>query len=443
MSRCGPDGISLTPRGPCRAGAGVANTTDVSETPEPTSAWALLRQRDYMLFWASRWAGGMGGLIQSVTLGWQVYEVARESRSVAEASLMLGLVGLVSFLPVLSLALPAGESADRHDRRRVLLLCLTAEMATVATLCGLALTGASTVPILLVMAALFGCARAFFAPANTALGPMLVPRELLPRAIAWNSLAWQSSAIVGPAVGGVLVAVSPSLGYGAAFGLYLAAAVCIAAIRQSTRPQVQPGSRWTLMKEGLRYVWTNRIVFGAISLDLAAVLLAGATAMLPVFARDILRVGPEGFGLLRAAPALGATAVALYLAARPIRAQAGRIMFAGVAVFAAATIGFGASRWLELSVVMLVLLGAADMLSVYVRQTLVQLVTPDAMRGRVAAVSTVFIGASNELGEFRAGLAARVLGPVLAVLVGGVGALGVTVGWIRLFPALWRADRLE
>jgi len=412
-------------------------------TDERTSAFTLLRQRDYMLFWASRWTGGMGGLIQSVTIGWQVYEVARVTMTVAEASLMLGMVGLVSFLPVLGLALPAGESADRHDRRRVLLLCLTAEMTTVAALCGLAITGGATVPILLVMAALFGCARAFFAPANTAMGPMLVPRELLPRAIAWNSLAWQSSAIVGPALGGVLVAISPALGYGVALALYATAAVCVALIRTSTQPQVQPGSRWALMQEGLRYVWTNKIVFGAISLDLAAVLLAGATAMLPVFARDILHVGPEGFGMLRAAPAVGATGVALVLAANPIKAHAGRIMFAGVAVFAAATIGFGASRIWWVSVGLLALLGAADMLSVYVRQTLVQLVTPDPMRGRVAAVSTLFIGASNELGEFRAGLAARLVGPVLAVLVGGVLALAVTGAWIRMFPALWRADRLE
>lgn len=415
----------------------------MTAVPDPTSSLALLRQRDYMLFWASRWTGGMANLIQSVALGWQVYEVARLSMSVEEASFMLGMVGLVSFLPVLGLVLVAGESADRHDRRAVLLLCLTGEFLTVAALLFMASSGASTVPRLLVMATLFGCARAFFAPANTALGPMLVPRELLPRAIAWNSLAWQSSAIIGPALGGLLVAASPVLAFAVALALYAGAALCIFLIRADTRPVVQPGSRWTLMKEGLHYVWTNKIVFGAISLDLAAVLLAGATAMLPVFARDILHVGPEGFGLLRAAPAAGATAVALYLAANPIRAAAGRIMFAGVAVFALATVGFGWSRLVWLSIALLAVLGGADMLSVYVRQTLVQLVTPDPMRGRVAAVSTLFIGASNELGEFRAGVAARVMGPVMAVLVGGFGALGVTALWIRLFPALWRADRLE
>lgn len=415
----------------------------VTDLPAPTSAFALLRQRNYMLFWASRWTGGMGGLVQSVALGWQVYAVSRETMSVEEASLMLGLVGLVSFIPVLLLTLPAGESADRHDRRGVLLWCLTAEIATVVMLLAMALLHISSVPLLLVAAALFGCARAYFAPANTALGPMLVPRALLPRAIAWNSLAWQSSAIIGPAIGGILVAISPAIGFGAALALYAIAMLCVFLIGGNTKPETQPGSRWTLMKEGLRYVWTNKIVFGAISLDLAAVLLAGATAMLPAFARDVLHVGPEGFGLLRAAPAIGATLVALYLAANPIRAHAGRIMFAGVAVFAIATIIFGWSRALWLSVGMLALLGAADMLSVYVRQTLVQLVTPDPMRGRVAAVSGLFIGASNELGEFRAGVAARFIGPIAAVLIGGFGALAVTAIWIKLFPALWKADRLE
>lgn len=416
----------------------------MTDVPAPSaSAFALLKQRDYMLFWASRWTGGMGAMVQSVALGWQVYEVARQTMSVAEASFMLGMVGLATFLPLLLFTLPAGESADRHDRRMVLLWCLGAEIATAVFLLVMALFDIATVPLLLFAAALFGCARAFFAPASTALGPMLVPRILLPRAIAWNSLAWQTSAIVGPAVGGLLVAVSPALGFGAAVVIYGVSALCVFLIVQNTKPQTQRASSWTLMKEGLQYVWTNKIVFGAISLDLAAVMLAGATAMLPAFARDILHVGPEGFGLLRAAPAMGATAVALYLAINPLRDRAGKTMFAGVAVFALATIVFGWSRTLWLSVAMLALLGGADMLSVFVRQTLVQLVTPDPMRGRVAAVSTLFIGASNELGEFRAGVAARFIGPVLAVLFGGLGALAVTGLWIKLFPALWKADRLE
>jgi hypothetical protein len=386
----------------------------------------------------------MGGLVQSVALGWQVYAVARETMSIAQSSFMLGLVGLFSFLPVLLLTLPAGETADRYDRRTVLMLCLSAEIVTVAVLAALAFTGTSTVPLLLTLAALFGCARVFFAPASTAMGPMLVPRDLLPRAIAWNSLAWQTSAIIGPALAGLLVAAhSVALAYAVALGLYATSALLVLLIRKNTRPAAQPGSRWTLMKEGLAYVWGNKIVFGAISLDLFAVLLGGATALLPAFARDILHVGPEGFGLLRAAPAIGATVIALTLAANPIRERAGPIMFAGVAVFALATLVFGISQWLWLSIGALAVLGAADMLSVYVRQTLVQLVTPDPMRGRVASVSTLFIGASNELGEFESGVVARFLGPVGAAIFGGIGALIVTGLWIKLFPALWKADRLE
>ena len=362
-----------------------------------SSARALLRQRDFVFFWFSRWTAVLGVMIQSVALGWHVYELARETMDVKRAAFMVSLIGLVSFIPVL-------------------------------------LLGAAFV---------FGASRAYFAPANTALGPMLVPRELLPRAIAWNSLAWQTAAIAGPAIGGILVAISPAHSYGAAAVLYFIAAVCILAIRQSTQPQVQPGSRWSLMKEGLAYVWRNKIVFGSISLDLAAVILGGATALLPVFAKDVLHVGPEGFGLLRASPAIGAALVAFYLAGNPIRSKAGIAMFSGVAIFGASTIVFGLSKSLWLSVAALAVLGGADMISVYIRQTLVQLVTPDHMRGRVATVSSLFIGASNELGEFESGVVARFLGPVGAAVFGGVGALMVTATWAKLFPTLRKADRLE
>jgi MFS family permease len=271
---------------------------------------------------------------------------------------------------------------------------------------------------------------------------MLVPRELLPRAIAFNSLAFQAGAIAGPALGGVLVAVDPALAYGVALGLFLIAGVLVLAIRANTTPETQPGSRWALMKEGLAYVWRTKLVFGAISLDLVAVLLAGATALLPVFARDVLHVGAEGFGILRAAPAAGAAVVAICLARWPVRSKAGLWMFAGVAVFGAATIVFGVSKAFWLSVAALAVLGAADMISVYVRQTLIQIVTPDAMRGRVASVSMLFIGASNELGEFESGLVARFLGPVGAAVLGGVGALVATGLWAWWFPSLRKADRL-
>ncbi|HEY8616683.1 MFS transporter [Phenylobacterium sp.] len=416
-----------------------------SETPldQVPSARALLKERDYLFFWATRWMGSFAAQIQSVAMGWHMYVLARQTRSVEESAFLVGMIGLAAFVPVLLLTLPAGETADRYDRKKVLLICFTGEIASVLALAVATWRGEASVGLLLVVAALFGASRAFFAPANTALGPMLVSRALLPRAIAWNSLAWQTASIAGPAVGGLLVAVSPAHAYTTTFFLYLAAAFCVLMIRKNAKPEVQPGSRWQLMKEGLSYVWRQKIVFGAISLDLFAVLLGGATALLPVFARDVLHVGAEGFGILRAAPAVGATAVALYLAANPIRQKAGLYMFGGVFLFGAATVVFGVSKSLWLSVAALAVLGGADMLSVFVRQTLVQLVTPDHMRGRVAAVSSVFIGASNELGEFESGVVARLLGPVRAAIFGGVGAMAVTGLWAYLFPALRKADRLE
>lgn len=415
----------------------------MSESPEPdTSMRALLRQGDFVRFWISRWTAVLAVQIQSVALGWHIYSIARQTMDVPRSAFMVSLIGLVSFVPVLFLALPAGEAADRYDRRTILKFTYAGEIAIAALLAVASFTGHASIPLLLGSAFLFGICRAFFAPANTALGPMLVPRELLPRAIAWNSLAWQTASIAGPALGGVLVAYSTGLSYAVALALYAVAALTILLIRSNTRPQVQPGSRWALMKEGLVYVWTNKIVFGAISLDLAAVILAGATAMLPVYARDVLHVGPEGFGILRAGPAIGAAMMAFYLAAVPIHRKAGVIMFISVGVFAVGTIVFGLSKLMWLSVAALVILGAADMISVYIRQTLIQLVTPDHMRGRVATVSSLFIGASNELGEFRGGVVARFIGPVAAVVWGGVGALMVTGLWAKLFPDLRKADRL-
>ncbi|AWM76873.1 MFS transporter [Phenylobacterium parvum] len=414
-----------------------------SLTPEDLSLRALMGRPDYLRFWLSRVASTLGVQIQSVALGWQVYAVARETMSVAQSAFFVGMIGLAAFIPVFLLALPAGEAADRYDRKTILRLCYAGEILTALALVAASTLGFATLPFLLAVAVAFGASRAFMGPAGTALGPMLVPRSLLPRAIALNSLAWQGASIVGPALGGLLVALSPAVSYAGAAGLYLFALACIQGIRGNTRPEVNPGSRWALMKEGLAYVWTNKIVFGAISLDLVAVLLGGATALLPVFARDVLHVGPEGFGLLRAGPAIGATLVAVYLARHPIRRRAGPVMFAGVAVFGLATIVFGLSTSLPLSVFALAVLGGADMLSVYVRQTLVQIVTPDAMRGRVAAVSSLFIGASNELGEFESGVVARFLGPVGAAVFGGVGAVLATGLWARLFPDLRKADRLE
>jgi len=308
----------------------------MSDEPSPASASsfrALLKQRDFVLLWLSRWTAVLAVQVESVTLGWQVYDIARRGMDVKRAAFMVSLIGLVSFIPVLLLALPAGETADRHKRKTIMLFCLAGEIASVAVLTAAAAMHFATIPLLLGVAFVFGAARAYFSPASTAVGPMLVPRALLPRAIAWNSLAWQTASVGGPALGGLLVALSPAHSYGTALVLYVVSSGCILLIAQSTQPTVQPGSRWALMKEGLAYVWGNKIVFGSISLDLAAVILGGATALLPVFARDVLHIGPEGFGLLRAGPSIGAAIVALYLASNPIRSKAGIAMFTGVAIF--------------------------------------------------------------------------------------------------------------
>jgi MFS family permease len=415
----------------------------VSEAVQ-TSAGArdLLRQRDYLLFWTTRWTGTLGVQIQSVAMGWQVYDLSRRTMGVGAASFNVSLIGLITFAPMFFLALAAGATADRRDRKQVLMICYLAELVPAAVLAAAGMFGFASVPLLLGVALVFGTSRAFLNPAMTALGPMLVPRELLPRAIAWNSLAGQLATVLGATLSGLLILISPSAPYEASFVLYICGAVATALVRSPTRPPAQAGSRWTLVKEGLAYVWANKVVFGAISLDLAAVILSGATALMPAFARDVLKAGSQGFGLLRAAPTAGAGLVAFYLSLNPIRRGAGWKMFAGVTAFAAATIVFGLSRTLWLSVIALGVIGGGDMLSVYVRQTLVQLVTPDAMRGRVAAVSGLFISASNELGEFRGGLVARFIGAVAAVVWGGMGSLVVTGLWTRLFPALRKFDRL-
>ena len=408
----------------------------------PESLAALLKQRSFVLFWVSRMADVLGAQAQAVTIAWQVYAVARQHHSVQEAAFALGMIGLAQFLPLFALTLFAGDAADRYDRKRIIVLCILVEIVCVGVLAGMSLTHTASYWPIFGLAMVFGAARAFFNPASTALAPGLVPRELLPRAIAWNSLSWQGGSIAGPAIGGLLCAISPAVAYVTVAVLYAISILCILPVKAKIAQVHQTASRIALAKEGLVYVWRNKIVFGSISLDLVAVLLGGATALLPVFARDVLNIGADGFGILRASPAIGASIVAAYLGAHPIKRKAGIAMFSGVAVFGFATLVFAFSRNIWLSVAALAALGAGDMVSVFVRQSLVQIVTPDPMRGRVAAVATLFIGASNELGEFESGVAARILGPVGAAIFGGVGALIATGLWARLFPDLRKADRL-
>lgn len=408
----------------------------------PPDDVSLLSLRPYVLFLAGRFFGTLATGSQAVIIGWEVYEIARGGMSIAEASFAVGMIGLVQFLPLFALTLVAGEAVDRYDRRRLLILCFLAELLICV---GLALRPAfeSGLWPIFVLSALFGAARAFFQPTASAIGPMLVPFRLLPRAIATNSLAAQLASILGPALGGAMCSVSPALGYGVCVGLYAAAATFALLIRADTRPAFEHGrSRAAQIREGLGYVWGNKVVLGAISLDLFAVLLGGATGLLPVFARDVLHVGPAGFGILQASPAIGALLVAGFLATRPIRSRAGVKMLLAVALFGLMTLVFALSRWFPLSVFALAALGGADMVSVFTRQSLVQIATPDRMRGRVSAVSTLFVGASNELGEFESGVVARFLGPVGAVAFGGVGSLLVTGLWAWMFPSLRKVDRL-
>ena len=418
-------------------------------TPETAEAVHLspdpFRNRDFRLLWFGRMVAVLAIQIQSSALLWQVYEIARRDHPVEQASLYLGLVGLVQFLPLLALTLPAGDMADRVDRKRTVLACIAVEALCAVAFLSLAIHGAPALWMLLSVAALFGAARAFLAPASQAMLPRIVGREALPRAIAAQSLAFQLGAIAGPAVGGLLLGISIPFAYATSVVMFLLGVTCIALIRTDTRPRPREAdeNRFHAMLEGLRYVWRTKIVIGAISLDLVVVLLAGVALLAPVFARDILHAGPEGFGLLRASFGVGALVMALYLTRWPIRKRGGLWMFAAVAVFGAATLLFGLSRTVWLSALLLLIGGAPDMISVNIRQTLIQLATPDEMRGRVSSVSMLFIGASNELGEFYSGVMARLLGPVGAAVYGGVGALAATGLWAWMFPSLRKADRLS
>jgi MFS family permease len=424
---------------------------ETTYTPEPPAdqtpdtkddTASLLSRRPYLFFLTSRFLGTLATGSQSVVLAWQVYEIARRSMSLAEAAFAVGMIGLAQFLPLFALTLIAGDTADRHDRRPILIFCYLTHFLTSSGLALQASLGGGLWPVF-GLAALFGCTRAFFQPTASSLGPMLVPLRLLPRAIAANSLVAQLGSILGPALGGLLCVASPALGFAASAGLFAASSACAFLIRAKTKPPSVAGrSRAAHIREGLDYVWGNKLVLGAVSLDLFAVLLGGATGLLPVFARDVLGVGPQGFGLLRASPAVGALLVAGYLAYRPIRGRAGVKMLLAVGLFGLMTVVFAFSRSAPLSMVALAVLGGADMVSVFTRQSLVQIATPNGMRGRVSAVSTLFVGASNELGEFESGVVARVMGPVMAVAFGGAGAMAVTAAWAWLFPPLREADRL-
>lgn len=384
--------------------------------------------------------------MQAAAMGWQMYDVATRGHglSMAEGAFMLGLVGLAQFLPLLVLSLFGGQAADRYNRRLILTICI---LAKAAIMLGLALAANAppdvVMPVIFLAAISAGMINAFLPPAASALLPMLLPREQLPQGIAWSSLAFQSSLIVGPAVGGLLYGVGAPVPYAWAFVLLVLSGVLMFTLKPPAQIPVKDARTVGMIMEGLRYVWSNKIVLGAISLDLVVVLLAGAVALLPVFARDILHAGPGELGILRGAMGVGAASVALWLAVAPLRRRVGLWMFGSTIVFGLMTIVFGISEYLWLTAAALAIAGGVDMISVYVRQSLIQLATPDPMRGRVAAVSFVFISASNEFGDFEAGLMARIFGPVMAVTLGGVAAIAASAWWMRLFPALAKADGFE
>jgi MFS family permease len=405
--------------------------------PEP------LRIPDFRAFWLARLTTTIGQMAMVIVIGWQVYDIARETMDIRDAAFQLGLVGLVQFVPLFVLTPISGWTADRLDRRQIARAVILLEMVCALILFVSTLGGFISLPILFGVAALLGVARAFAGPALGAMAPNLVPREILPKAIALSSTAWQAGAIIGPALGGILYDVTPHLPYALSALLFAFSAVCLFTIGPLPRTALKPGSPLRQMADGLAYVRRNRLVLGAITLDLFAVLLGGVTAMLPLYARDILQVGADGLGPLRAAPAVGATLTAIFFSVRPLKTNVGVKMLAAVVVFGAATAVFGFSRSYFLSLAMLALLGGADMFSVYIRQSLIQLHTPDEMRGRVAAASTLAISASNELGETRSGFSAALLGPVAATVAGGIAAIGVTLVWALIFPELRRARTFE
>ncbi len=402
---------------------------------EPSGAplGRLIAHPGFTRFLTARLLASVAVQMQTVAVGWQIY-------SITGNPLDLGLIGLSQFLPFVLLVLPAGHIADRYNRALILSLCIALEFFCALALLAFTLSGLKVAwPVFAVMV-VFGTARAFSMPAGQAIMPNLVPPSLFSRAVAVNSSTWQLSTIAGPAIGGLVYLAGPDIVYGTVAGLLAAAFAFIIGVKTAKPARPEAPDSWHTLLEGLRFVWKKKVILGAVSLDLFAVLFGGAVALLPAYASDILHVGPDGFGWLRAAPGMGAAIVAITLAWRPITRHVGAKMFAGVAVFGIATVVFGVSHNFLLSLAALATLGGADMVSVYIRHMLVQLETPDEIRGRVSAVNAVFIGASNELGEFESGVTAHWWGLKTAVIVGGLASVAIAGLWIRFFPGIWRID---
>lgn len=407
--------------------------------PDPSPAQFtfsdLTRERPYMYMWGARVLGTAAMQMLMVAVGWHMYELTSSAWD-------LGLVGLYQFGPALLLALWAGHVVDRHHRGRIVAICMAVQGVVALVLLLAQGGGFSSRGLLLGLSLVLGAVRAFQMPAQQALVPLLVPPLALPRAMAFSSAGTQGAIIGGPALGGLLFVAGAGAVYGASLLLFAVAAVLLAMLRyQQPARAKEPVTMETLLA-GVKFIWHRKPVLGAVSLDLFAVLLGGAVALLPIYAKDILHTGPWGLGLLRSAPAVGALVMSIVLTRRPVERRVGRTLLVAVGVFGVCMIVFGLSRSFTLSLIALAVSGGADMVNVVIRQTLVQLETPDEMRGRVSSVNSIFIGASNQLGEFESGATAALLGPVGSVVVGGVGTVLVALGWVKLFPSLAQRDRI-
>ena len=398
------------------------------------NGFSVLRHRNFTFYLSARVLGTLAVQMQSVAIGWQVYQMT--------GSLFdLGLIGLAQFAPFLLLILPAGHIADRYNRRNIIAWCLTAQLACALALLAFTMTGLSIVWPVFAVLVLFGSARAFMMPATQAVLVNMVPKESFSQALALSSSSSHIAIILGPTLGGLLYIFGPKVVYLISSALLVLSVILMRATTPAPQVVKREPVSWSTLLEGLHFVWSRPIMLGAISLDLFAVLFGGATALLPALAHDVLHIGPTGLGLLRTAPGMGAALCSVLLAFYPITRRVGAWMFGGVAVFGLGTIVLGSTGTFLVALAALFLMGAGDMVSVYIRHLLVQYETPDEIRGRVSAVNSVFIGASNELGEFESGLTAGWFGLVRAVLFGGAATLAVTGIWAVLFPVLSRMDR--
>ncbi|MGJ7564415.1 MFS transporter [Variovorax sp. GB1R11] len=423
--------------GPASASTSSPGATAASApgTVSPPSFSDLTRERPFMQMWTARLFGTAASQMLLVAIGWHMYDLTGSAWD-------LGLVGLYQFVPALLLALLAGHIVDRHHRGRIVAACFAVQGLVALVLLLAVMEKHDTRGLLLGLSLVLGAVRAFQMPAQQALTPLLVPPTMLARAMAFSSAGMQGAIIGGPALGGLLFVAGMAVVYGASVACFVVACVLVLRLRYAYTPAAREPVTLATVFAGVDFIWKRKPVLGAVSLDLFAVLLGGAVALLPIYAKDILHTGPWGLGLLRGAPAVGALVMSIVLTRRPVERHVGRTLLIAIALFGLCMVVFGISKSFVVSLVALAVSGGADMVNVVIRQTLVQLETPDGMRGRVSAVNSIFIGASNQLGEFESGATAALLGPVGSVVVGGVGTMLVAITWFKLFPSLAQRDRL-